>query len=208
MQRWWRGCWRMLHCSSMRVALQQLAAGVSASLAQIDITARRTQRFFEHTTRRVGDACASTFVSIKWDQIPKKGPCSVVFIVPALAYGPALGTFGFSAAGLGAESGIRFNNNGIHRICGTPGVVVGEGSRQGASPSLQVSSGSLAAGSQSAYSPVVAGGVFTTLQSAAMGGYGAGTIAALTQASAATAATAVGLSNIDSEKVDEDEKEE
>lgn len=41
-----------------------------------------------------------------------------------------------------------------------------------------------------------------------MGGYGAGTIAALTQASAATAATAVGLSNIDSKKVDEDEKEE
>lgn len=102
---------------AVRVALQQLAAGVSASLAQIDITARRTQRFFEHTTRRVGDACASTFVSIKWDQIPKKGrawmerhpwktafyvACSVVFIVPALAYGPALGTFGFSAAGLGA----------------------------------------------------------------------------------------------------------
>lgn len=25
------------------------------------------------------------------------------------------------------ESGIRFHNNGIHRICGVPGVVVGEG---------------------------------------------------------------------------------
>ncbi|KAK8229751.1 hypothetical protein HDK77DRAFT_430647 [Phyllosticta capitalensis] len=170
---------------AVRDALQQLAAGVSASLAQIDITARRTQRFFEHMAKRVGEACASTFVSIKWDQIPKKVrawveqhpwqtafyvACGVVFIVPALAYGPALGMLGFSAAGPVA--------------------------------------GSLAASIQSAYSPVVAGGVFATLQSAAMGGYGAATVAALTQAGAATAGTAVGLSNIDSAKGDKDEKEE
>ncbi|KAK7540670.1 uncharacterized protein J3D65DRAFT_600782 [Phyllosticta citribraziliensis] len=110
-----------------------------------------------------------------WDQIPQRirtwveqhpwqtafyVACGVVFVVPTLAYGPALGMMGFSAAG----------------------------------PVAVMDSGSLAAGIQSTFSPVVAGGVFATSQSAAMGGYGVGPVAALTQVGAVAAMTAVGLS--------------
>ncbi|KAK8162943.1 hypothetical protein BKA80DRAFT_254927 [Phyllosticta citrichinensis] len=116
--------------------------------------------------------------------------CGVVFIVPALAYGPALGMMGFSAAGPVAgefEAGPAGAGKGAERLA----------------------SCSLAAGIQSTFSPVVAGGVFATLQSAAMGGYGVGPVAALTQVGAVAATTAVGLSDHAAKgSVKDDEKED